>query len=158
MENVLLKVIIPGKNLGLLQQAIHKVLTSIGITKITIVVENILYTEDCTVYFVQRHGSIILPSDEQTVFTLLGDVMTHYGALVAEENKKPFFRFFAHISLLYKISEKVASCHYLAQIDMTNPSYGWISFYKKEKTDEEEAIKDISFSIKNVIADLTTQK
>lgn len=158
MENVLLKVIIPGKNLGLLQQAIHKVLTSIDITKITIVVENILYTEDCTVYFVPRHGTVILPSVELTVFTLLGDVMTHYGALVAEENKKPFFRFYAHVSLLYKISERIASCHYLTQIDMATSLYGWISFFKKEKTDEEEAIKDISSGIRSVIIDLATRK
>lgn len=150
MQNALLKVTIRGRTLGLLQQAIQKVLTEKGIVKISFVVESLVYTDDCVVSFIPKYGEVIAEHEKQYVSNLLSDVVVQYGALVAEEDKKPIFRFFtstATMQILFK--NPVLSC--TIQVDMESEIYGWISFYKKENYAEESSVKEISHAIQEAV-------
>jgi len=161
MNNVnidaLLKVIIPASNFGFLLQAFNKISRAKNIDDIVIASENVPYTEKCTVFFHPKDGKTLTADDKEFFVESLSDVMTQYGALVAEENKKPVFEFFSIDQVLNKISEKTNTeyAKYVsAKIDITEDRYGWISFYSKGNYSEESLIKEISLIIRSVIRDL----
>jgi hypothetical protein len=155
MKNALLQLSIPGKNLGLMQQAIYTVFTQKGLTMISLLAENILYSENCMIYLIPKDGEIIPKRDESLIYRYIGDVMEQYGTLTAEENKKPIFEVILTLDQTNKMSE-VVTRKFSDTVDFLiarDGSYRKLTFYKKATSSETEG--NILCYLSSVVASLS---